>query len=97
MVQEVEGLVEKGLGLSSETHGYPSANIKSDLEMGIYTGSTKYGPCILAVGTPPSTEIHIFEFDGDLYGKNLKIKNIKRVPEELTFAMYKINKEKYDE
>ena len=94
MVQEVEGIVERGEGQAGKLHGYPSANIKSDLDKGIYTGKTKYGYCVLAVGRPPSTEIHIFDFDGDLYGKNLKVRDITRVPKELTFAMYKINEDK---
>ena len=41
--------------------------------------------------------IHIFDFGGDLYDKNLKVYNIKRVPEDLTIAMYNINKRNSNE
>ena len=69
--------------------GFPTANIDSELDIGVYTAVTvindvQYG-CIVAVGNPPTTETHIIGYDKfDLYGKELKLTKIKKVPIFLT-------------
>ena len=83
----VNGIVKKGKQLCTKTHGFPTANIETHLEIGVYTGRSKYGKCIVTVNFPPLTEVHILNFKGDLYEKPLTIYRITRVPDEITDMM----------
>lgn len=66
--------------------GYPTANMQVDAcklipENGAYLVTTQYGWGMLNIGTRPtlhngqqrSIEVHIFDFDGNLYGQTLKV------------------------
>jgi riboflavin kinase/FMN adenylyltransferase len=70
-------------------------------------GNTHYG--MMNIGTNPSTdtdrkikaEVHIFDFDADLYNRRLKVQFIKRLRDELRFntldeLVAAINKDKED-
>jgi len=78
--------------------GYPTANIESELEIGVYTAVTvinkiQYG-CIVTVSNPPTTEIHIIGYSRfDLVGFKLEIKYVKRVPVLLTDKNCLINRD----
>lgn len=79
--------------------GYPTANLQVDAQKlipqnGAYIAKTSLGYGMLNIGTRPtlhngvqrSIEVHIFDFDGDLYGKSLKIELLQRLRGEQKFA-----------
>lgn len=79
--------------------GYPTANLhvnpnKLIPENGAYLVSTAYGYGMLNVGTRPtlhngqqrSIEVHIFDFDGNLYGQTLTVELLHHLRKEREFA-----------
>lgn len=79
------------------TLGFPTANMKYpsniiELPFGVYKVSALEKPAILNWGVKPTLngiepvlEVHIPNFAGDLYGKNLEISIIKRIRSEKKF------------
>lgn len=78
--------------------GYPTANLQvapSKLipENGAYLVSTSYGYGMLNIGTRPtlhngrqrSIEVHIFDFNGDLYGQKLTVELLYHLRKEQEF------------
>jgi len=96
----VQGVVIHG-AKKGRTIGYPTANMNTlDYlipKNGVYTTLTKvdgvWHQSMSSVGHNPtlncmvevSVESHIFDFDQDLYGKNIELKFIKRLRDELKF------------
>lgn len=96
----LEGRVVRGKQLG-RTLGYPTANIrfqgKKPALMGIYAtwvhGVTdKPIASVSSVGTRPTVngrepllEAHLFDFDGDLYGKTIRVEFIKKLRDEQKF------------
>lgn len=76
----IEGVVEKGDGIS-KLAGWPTANIKNTekIPFGVYSGNSEYGN-VTFYSRDNWIEAHIHNFNGNLYGKNLKISNIKKLP-----------------
>ena len=83
----IEGKVEKGLGLGG-VYGFPTVNIPmrddSPLAVGVYrtavkigkklyTGITNVGSCPTIKEREIHTETLIADFDGDIYGENIRI------------------------
>jgi len=83
----VEGTVVKGRGIGKKL-GFPTANLQVTddkfLPTGVYAGRTiidgKPYRCIVNIGCTPTfgidqivTEVNLLNFDGDLYGKQLKV------------------------
>lgn len=79
--------------------GYPTANLQVNPhklipENGAYLVSTIYGYGMLNVGTRPtlhngqqrSIEVHIFDFDGNLYGQTLTVELLHHLRKEREFA-----------
>lgn len=77
--------------------GFPTANIEAEEELlptpGVYAvkveweGNLRDGACNIGdnptfQGTRLTVEVHVLDFDGDLYGKSLRIHFIERVREE---------------
>jgi FAD synthase len=89
---DISGTVVMGKKIATG-RGMPTANILSDLRMGIYTGECEYGGCLLFVADPPCTEVHIIGYEGSLYGEDIDIYNIVKVPQIITDLAYEINKE----
>ncbi len=84
--------------------GFPTANLNfGDYcvpEYGAYIGRTKYGgkmyPAMINVGTNPTftlniprIEAHIIGFEGDLYGKRIRLDFIRKLRNEIKF--YNVN------
>lgn len=85
------GLVEEGLATARET-GFPTANIRfSDLEVsGTYAGQVRvddvvYRAAIYANQKRDVLEAHLFDFSGDLYGKDVTMTLLERMAESKTF------------
>lgn len=77
----LSGVVTKGLGLAGKTFGVPTANIQlispAELGPGTYAGYAMWTnqpyPAMIYYGkdTPLKLEVHLLNFDGDLYGVRL--------------------------
>ena len=93
----ITGKVIHGAKLGKKI-GFPTANVEypkniTKIPFGVYLAKLddKYG--IMNYGIKPTingnnipiTETHIFDFSGDLYGKNVKIEIIKKIREEQKF------------
>lgn len=95
----VEGTVVEGAHLGS-TLGFPTANIDAsgnEAKNGVYlvgvegVGKKLHG--VANLGRRPTVgvsvqrllEVHIFDFDGDLYGLNLKVTLIAKLRDEVRF------------
>ena len=76
----IEGVVEKGDGIS-KIADWPTANIKNtkNIPFGVYSGKSNYGN-VTFYSRDNWIEAHIHNFNGNLYGKKLKISNIKKLP-----------------
>lgn len=94
------GTVAHGLQ-NGRTFGYPTANVTGvtpplELAPGVYAakvrvGGSEYG-AMLYVGTRPTLgltestlEIHLFDFDGDLYGTSLAFALFGKIRDERNF------------
>ncbi|MBI5695142.1 MAG: bifunctional riboflavin kinase/FAD synthetase [Nitrospirae bacterium] len=95
----IEGSVISGHARGREL-GFPTANITTpnelppregvyavsvDVEGKNYHGAANIGKNPTFGDDKPSYEVHLLDFDGDLYGKFIKIKFIKRVRDEFKF------------
>jgi len=96
----VEGQVVRGKGWGGKLLGVPTANIRPLNELlpasGIYAVWVRRGaeilPGVANIGTCPtfdgcefSLEVHLLEFDGDLYGEDLGVDFVARLREERRF------------
>lgn len=84
------GIVVRGDGIG-RTYGYPTANINCskknvDIQPGVYAcyafvHKKKY-PAALAIQQKPwKLEVHLFDFDEDLYGIYMEVEPIQKVGE----------------
>lgn len=94
----LEGTVIKGaqigrkIGFPTANINYPSSVVK--IPFGVYKVLYEGMPAILNWGmrptvhniTEPVAEIHILDFEGDLYGKNIKVKLLKQIRAEKQFG-----------
>lgn len=95
----VKGRVVHGLNRGRQI-GFPTANIDTDEELlpkeGVYAVKVEFGGRIFDgacnIGFNPTfkgkkltVEVNIFEFDGDLYDKELKVHFVERVREDREF------------
>ncbi len=94
----IEGCVKKGAQIG-RTIGFPTANIDYPnnivkIPFGVYKVICDGKDAILNWGMRPTVhniiepvaEIHILEFNEDLYGKNIKIDIIKKIRDEKKFS-----------
>ncbi len=97
----VRGRVISGRRLG-RTLGVPTANIALEptnrLAHGIYAVVARLDgrafPAVASFGTrptvddgPPLLEVHLLDFDGDLYGREMEVKFIERIRDELKFDL----------
>jgi riboflavin kinase / FMN adenylyltransferase len=52
----------------------------------IANGVLHLGPRPTFAGLPPSVELHVFDFDGDLYGRRIRVDFIERIRDIAAFA-----------
>ncbi len=97
----VQGPVEHGME-NGKKMGIPTANVAYSERMaipapGVYAGITYTGgkrlKCVINVGNNPTfgakritIESHILDFDGDIYGQNIRVSFAKRLRGEIKFA-----------
>ena len=95
----IEGEVIHGAKLGRRM-GFPTANMEVvgvDVENGVYLSSVgidgREWKAMSNVGVRPSVdgtcsllETHIFDFEGDLYGKVLQVKLLRKIRDERKFA-----------
>ena len=76
----ISGIVEKGRGVAKE-YGYKTANITIDQELqcGVYNGESQYGKTTIMSNGSKHVQCHIHDFNENIYGKKLDIKNIKKL------------------
>lgn len=92
------GMVESGHRVG-RTLGFPTANLRISQEKlipanGVYAVATELGAGVMNIGRRPtldngtnlSIEVHIMNYEGNLYGKELHLSFIERIREEKKFA-----------
>lgn len=82
LVSSISGKVIKGDGISRK-YGYRTANmkLKKPMECGVFNGMSQHGKTTILSNGTNYVECHIHDFNKDIYGKTLKIKNIDYVNE----------------
>jgi riboflavin kinase / FMN adenylyltransferase len=60
--------------------------VRAALRDRIVDGVLHLGPRPTFAGLPPSVELHIFDFDGDLYGRRVRVDFIQRIRDIAAFA-----------
>jgi riboflavin kinase/FMN adenylyltransferase len=96
----VDGVVGRGEG-RGRTLGIPTANLEPVNEMlparGVYAGTVRVPggevrPAVVNIGRRPTfggtrtlLEAHLLDFEGDLYGRTLRLAFRERLREERTF------------
>ncbi|MFA5551213.1 MAG: riboflavin biosynthesis protein RibF [Trueperaceae bacterium] len=83
------------------TIGFPTANLQLNprkaLPQGVYAvtvdalgatygGMANVGPRPTFPDTPPSLEVHLFDFDGDLYGRDITVRFVARLRGQMRFG-----------
>jgi riboflavin kinase / FMN adenylyltransferase len=81
------------------TLGFPTANLRlrpefDDLRFGVYAGGALGRPAAISIGVRPTfgdgleplLEVHILDFDGDLYGQQLAVELLAYLRGEARFA-----------
>lgn len=90
------GKVEKGLG-NGHKLGFPTANVAYNYEKllppdGVYAGSACGKPAVINIGKNPTfnaenrtLEVHLIDFDGDLYGKVISVSFFEKIRDDVKF------------
>jgi len=92
----ISGIVETG-DKRGRTIGFPTANIGGAQEVlppyGVYAVFAEDKPAVMNLGVRPTVdgkslriEVHLFDFDGDLYGKPMRVHLVKHIREEKKFS-----------
>jgi riboflavin kinase / FMN adenylyltransferase len=94
---EVEGLVVEG-DRRGKSLGFPTANLDLPPDQllpprGIYVGAAHGHRAAISIGVNPHyggtvlrVEVHLIDFDGDLYGQRLRVELWERLRDERAFA-----------
>ena len=106
----IEGMVEKGLGLG-KVYGFPTVNTQVrestplpsgvyrtavEIDGKLYTGVTNVGSCPTVKEREIHAETLIADFDGNLYGKNIRIYFLGFLRDEKRFdSIEKLKKQIY--
>lgn len=97
---ELYGEVVSGKGIGGSVLGFPTANLRTRSPLpprGVYAARAilekESYPAVLNVGThptlpegPPTVEVHLMDFSGDLYGKRLRVQLLDFLRPEMRFA-----------
>jgi riboflavin kinase/FMN adenylyltransferase len=100
-IYNITGVVEKHLGRGKKL-GYPTANIScpGDIPDGLYVGYVTYDTntsnALIFIGssltfgeTEKKCESHLLDFNGDLYGKEIRIQVMKKLRNNIQFRTAK--------
>jgi riboflavin kinase/FMN adenylyltransferase len=60
--------------------------VRAVLRRGTYAGALHLGPRPTFKGSPPTIELHVMDFDGDIYGEEVRVDFIQYLREILPFA-----------
>jgi riboflavin kinase/FMN adenylyltransferase len=97
---QIRGLVATGRNRGGKLLGFPTANINLQDELcpktGIYAVTAEYDkkiyPAVANIGYSPTfddhiftVEVHILDFNKDIYGQSLRVNFIKRLRDEIRF------------
>lgn len=87
----LSGVVKKGKGVG-RTLGYPTANIDCSLDLpdGVFYALARVDnvllPSLLIKGfIPQGVEVHIIDWDGDLYGKEIEVDVLDKLRDIIKF------------
>ena len=92
----ISGIVEKGFG-NGHKLGFPTANIAYCNEKllpadGVYAGRILGKDAVINIGKNPTfsaehrtVEVHILDFDGDLYGKHMEVTICEKIRDDIKF------------
>ena len=91
IILTVRGTVVRGDGIAGKEFNIPTANLffadPLKLDFGVYAATVYYqednydAVVVYGAGQEPKFEVHLFDFSGDLYGKDIKVKVLKKVSE----------------
>src|SRR5262249_1713595 len=92
----ISGMIETGDRLG-RTIGFPTANLGEVTEVlpphGVYAVFADDHPAVMNLGVRPTVdgtkfriEVHLFDFDGDLYGKPMRVHLVARIRDEKKFC-----------
>ncbi|MBX3210484.1 MAG: bifunctional riboflavin kinase/FAD synthetase [Labilithrix sp.] len=92
----ISGVVEGG-DRRGRTIGFPTANLGGVAEVlpphGVYAVFAGDRPGVMNLGVRPTVdganlrvEVHLFDFDGDLYGQSMRVHVVSRIRDEKKFA-----------
>lgn len=60
--------------------------VRAGLKRGVFGGAIHIGPRPTFRGSPPTIELHLMDFDGDLYGEQIRVEFIRFLREVQPFA-----------
>jgi len=98
---QIRGEVERGRDRGGKLLGFPTANINLQDELcpktGVYAATVEFDGTrfkgVANIGYSPTfedhqftVEVHILDFDNDIYGKKIRVNFIKRLREEIKFS-----------
>jgi len=98
---QIRGMVKRGRDRGGKLLGFPTANIELKDELspkrGVYAVKVEYGGDLLMgvanIGYSPTfddhvftVEVHILNFNGDLYDQPIKVNFVKRIRDEKKFS-----------
>ena len=95
------GVVVHGYGRGSKQLGFPTANLHGqslpEEDFGVYAGYTSVGskkdlPSVISIGKnptfnekEPTVEVHILDFDEDIYGEQITCKLVSYIRPMVSF------------
>lgn len=60
--------------------------VRAGLRRGVFGGAIHIGPRPTFRGSPPTIELHLFDFDGDLYGEQIRVEFIRFIRDVRPFS-----------
>jgi riboflavin kinase/FMN adenylyltransferase len=60
--------------------------VRAGLRRGVFGGALHIGPRPTFTGSPPTIELHLLDFDGNLYGEEIRVEFIRYLRDVRPFA-----------
>ena len=82
----ISAIVARGEKMATNVYDYPTANldINHDIPCGVYSADSNYGKCVCFIPSKNSLECHIKNFNKDIYGEKMDLKNITENDDNLS-------------